>query len=799
MTKTKGWFNFFWYKKYFPGVCLIPALLFATHCVFATTHIINIMNNSTEKVTLSDFWGRCVFFNNELKIDIKPGESYAYTWEAKKFEGAAHIACANSSKKEHTTSWVAFKMSTIRKGSSYAEYLGMTQRSENCGGFTCDAYNIGLFYAAAIGGAPSDGDFNPLPYTRHPPIIPEWVDGAVPEGIQATCDYMDVSKNCMDSFSKMVAYNDSFKFPFGLDHPDHKWTFTIFSPPNDVKIINPTENAHFLAENGKGVDISGTAEPGSIVEFGYNDKAQNHTAAVGADSKWKGSIPYLDMLSQVSYGDITHSTIYARYFTQFTYATQTDQKNILIAEPVKVTVNGLDADNAMPVKSWTVQGMKSTTGNVSGEVCEEEGHKNCVSLPLSADNSMYWATSSPIPTASGNYIFSITQKLQGFDNSTASFIATKLTPLSVSEPQAESDHSAPYLLTPAGTGTSGAEIQYTIDEQSFQKVRVVNDHWTGVQVSLTPGSHTLAVTETRDGGKQENVTTHFTVDAPVAITSPVTNQWVLPGSSLTVAGKAEPSAKISCVMDDNDWFGSSAVASTSGTFNCKLTVPGDSGKHTVAVTESVNNLVRGKDTRDIVAADSLTIKKTDQKNDVVTIKGTKDKKSSLGYMLDDKPFTYTSTFEKQTDWAVELPGLTYGRHKFEVYQVIDGLRSVSEQDVFTVLVPVSITSPVEGGSVIAYTRFAVRGEGEPGDRVQVEVNNIDKPWVTFVDGAGQWMIYGPWSGEGLYQYTATESEDGKTINTVCRNVQVLGLNPPAQNESVDLCSENPETQGRKVK
>lgn len=799
MTRKKDWFNSSGYKKHCPGVFFIAALLFVTHDVFATTHIINIVNNSTETVTLSDFWGRCVPVDNHKKISIKPGGGYAYTWEAKKFEGAAHIACANSSKGEHTTSWVAFKMSTIRKGSSYAEYLGMTQRSENCHGFTCDNYNIGLFYAEIIGGAPNDGVFNPLPYTPHPPILPEWVDGVVPEGIQATCDYMDVSKNCMDSFSNMVAYNDSFKLPFDLDHPDHKWTFTIYSPPNDVKISKPTENEPFLAEYGKGVDISGTAEPGSTVEFGYNDKAQNHTAKVGADGKWKGSIPYLDMLSQASYGDITHSTIYARFFTQFTYATQTDKKNILIAEPVKVTVNGLDADNAIPVKSWTVQGMKSTTGTVSGEVCGEEGHKNCTPVPLSADNSMYWVTSSPIPTASGKYIFSITQKLQGFNDSTASFTATRFTPLSVTEPQAESDHSNPYQLTPSGTGTSGAEIEYTIDGQSFQKVRVVNDHWTGGQVTLTPGSHTLVVTETLDGGKQENVTTYFTVDASVVITSPVTNQWVLPGSSLTVAGKAEPSAKISCVMDDNDWFGSSAVASMSSDFNCKLTVPGDSGKHTVAVTESVNNQVRGKDTRDIVAADSLTIKTTDQKNHVVTIRGTKDKKSSLGYLLDDKPFSYSSTFEKQTDWAVELPGLTYGRHKFEVYQVIEGLRSVSVQDVFTVLVPVSITSPVEGGSVIAYTRFAVRGEGEPGARVQVEVNNIDKPWVTFVDGAGQWMIYGPWSGEGLYQYTATESEDGKTINTVCRNVQVLGLNPPAQNESVDLCSENPETQGRKVK
>ena len=73
MTRKKDWFNSSGYKKHCPGVFFIAALLFVTHDVFATTHIINIVNNSTETVTLSDFWGRCVPVDNHKKISIKPG------------------------------------------------------------------------------------------------------------------------------------------------------------------------------------------------------------------------------------------------------------------------------------------------------------------------------------------------------------------------------------------------------------------------------------------------------------------------------------------------------------------------------------------------------------------------------------------------------------------------------------------------------------------------------------------------------------------------------------------------------
>ncbi|HBE9179035.1 TPA: hypothetical protein KNH08_001907 [Serratia fonticola] len=802
MMKKKGCFSCFGYKKSCTGVFFIAVMLFSTHSVFANGHMVNIVNNSTEIVTLSDFLGRCVSVNNKEKININPGGSYSYSWAGKKFEGPTHIACANSSKNEHTTEWLAFKMSTKRKGSSYAEYLGMTSRSERCYGLHCDFYNVGLFYAENIGSYPSDMDFNPLPYKKvllSLPPIPDFNNGSMPDGIKATCDYMDVSQSCMDSFSNMVKYNDSFKLPFGLNNADHKWTFTITSPPTEVKITSPTENAHLLAEEGKGVDISGTAEPGSTVEFGYDGNPKNYTTKVGVDGKWKGSISYLDMLSQSSYGDITHSTIYARYVTQFTYVTQPDKKNIQIAEPVKVTVNGLDADNVIPVKSWTVQGMKSTTGTVSGEVCEEDEHKNCLLVPLSADNSMYWVTSVPIPTESGNYEFIITQKLKDFKDSSVRFSAIKNTPLSVSEPQEASEHSEPYMLTPAGMGSSGADVEYTIDGKSFPTVRITDDHWTGTQTSLASGSHTLVATEMLGSRKQDTVTRYFTVAASVVISSPTTNQWVSPNSTLTVTGKAEKSAGIKCVMDNNDWFGGTAIASPStGDFSCKVSVPGDSGKHTVTVTQTISGKEQGKAVRNIVVAVPLTIESAvqDFKNNVMTIKGTKDKSTFLVYQLDDNKPSESTSFKEQVDWHVNFTGLTHGKHKFLAYQVIGGESSVPVEGDFEINIPVSITSPFEGGSVMEYTRFAIRGEGEPGASVQVEVNNIDMPWMTTVDGAGQWMIYGPRSGEGLYQYTATESKDGKTLNTVCRNVQVFGLNSPVQNESVDLCSENAETQGK---
>ncbi|OCA53586.1 hypothetical protein [Photorhabdus namnaonensis] len=779
---------------------LIVLMLLVARSAFATDHWITVINNSFQPVKLSDFKARCAAFAEPPDIIPPYGGRVTIQWTGKQFE-LGHPACANSTKINHTSEWVAFKANITRKGTPYSEYLGMTWRSDNCIGLICGVYYTALFYANEIDLAPSDNNFNPLPFypppAPHHKAVPAYFNGKEPDGIIATCDYVTPPKSCMGSFDPTVSGKPLtyLYYPGFPVYKEQHWTFTINEPPEDIKISFPVENEHFIAEDGGGVDISGTAEPGSTVEFGYDGNPKNYTTMVGADGKWKGSIPYLEMLSQLSYGDITHTTIYARYVTQLTYDTNPDKRNIQIAEPVKVTVNGLDADNNIkPGKDWTVQGMKSTTGTVSGEVCEEEGHKNCIPVPLSADNSMYWVTSAPIPTASGNYEFTITQKLKDFKDSTARFSAMKNTPFSVSEPQPESDHSEPYLLTPAGRGTSGADVEYTIDGKSFPTVRITSDHWTGTQTSLASGSHNLIATEILGSGKQEKVTTYFTVAARVVITSPTTNQWVSPSSSLTVTGKAEPSAKISCVMDDDSWFGSNAITSSSGDFSCKVSVPSNSGKHTLTVTQTINSKEQGKAVQDIVVAAPLTIESAvqDFENHGMTIKGTKDKSTSLVYQLDNNKPSDSTSYIGQADWHVDFTRLAHGKHKFLAYQVIDGESSVPVEGDFEIVTPVSITSPAEGGSVLEHTRFAVQGEGEPGARVQVDVNNIDVPWITVVDGSGRWFIEGPSSDWGTYQYTATASKDGKTLNTVCRNVRVIGLYSHNQSESVDLCSENPE-------
>ncbi|MCW7761508.1 hypothetical protein [Photorhabdus luminescens] len=742
--------------------------------VFAD-HQFTIVNNTDEAVSITDQKGRCADFiySPIILVTVAPhGGRQTFSWNDRNTVPFVAEGCG------HTIEWYTFKVNSIYP----TLYLGMTMRPVSCTTFSCKNYYTGLFYASYIGDPPPVATFwdtQPLPKN--------YTDGERPNYINASCN--NHTSGCMGAFSQMVTGNVKNQ-PFSAEG-DPNMTFTINAPPTNVKISIPADNAHYTDKPDENITVSGIAEPGNNIEYGYGNSAVSE-AKVGTDGRWSGSIPVRYLL--MPDGATADVRIYARYTKDVPYATVLDEKHIAVARSVSITDNGLDSHGHIPDK-WTVKGTGSTGGSAEYRLCEGST-TNCPSVALPARNALSWSISVPTPALSGSYHFSVTQHLAGFPDSTDSFNATKITPLSVDTPREGADYLESSSLTPSGKGTSGSTINYSIDGTTFPVVTVEKDQWQGKTSSHPAGQHTLIVTETRSDGSKEQVTRHFSVDAPVVIDSPENKQWIPPGDTLTVIGTATPSATVVCQLDVKDWFGNpttySTTVSSSARFSCPFSIKGVTGKHTVTVTEKVNGQQAGHAERIFILATPVTITSTDWNDEkgMMTAQGQKDAGTTLWYMLDGGSPSDKFPNTRQTQWHIDLPALAYGKHTLSVYQTITGETSPLVSTGFNVVVPVSITSPAEGGSVQEYTRFTIRGTGEPGYTIKMMIDGFAPLTPVIVDGAGEWYAYGPVSGAGGYAVSATESKGGETVNTVCRDVVVVNQYSHEKDGSVVLCSDN---------
>ncbi|CAM4362184.1 MULTISPECIES: hypothetical protein [Lelliottia] len=386
-------------------------------------------------------------------------------------------------------------------------------------------------------------------------------------------------------------------------------------------------------------------------------------------------------------------------------------RKLTIATPVN---NNVYHVSEILTPSGTGQPDATVTYSFSG--CTPEDNAWCQPTAVSVNSSGDWYGDDITLTHPGDLKLQAQQSYSGnsIDSASAGFsvVPSEIPTTSLftfDTPKEGAHYAASDYITPSGQVNNGSTVQYQIDgDNTFFKTTVSDNKWAGNPAQYPPGNHTITAQLTTKPGSSlhEVITRHFMVDpAPVVIEFPANNQWLPFADTLTVTGKASPSATIVCQMDETP-TDLSYLVTKEGNFSCPLNIKGVTGKHSVTVAQKFNGQPFGQD-----------------------------------------------------------------RHDFYVTRAL------------------TITDPVEGGSVHENTQFPIKGEGEPGFDVQV-VMNFYATWHTTVNASGHWSIYGPRSSRGAYVYTATESKYGTDVNnTACRTIKVISPHSYKQNTFTDFCSE----------
>ncbi|WP_133159668.1 hypothetical protein [Lelliottia aquatilis] len=629
---------------------------------------INIVNNSHNTITLSNFLGRCTSPGYD-NVNIPPGNKKIISWDVK--SSLFHDRCGWVEPDYVYTAWLTFKVTSIVNKESRTENLGMATKPVMCkivfGGTECDHYNDALFYAEEINDAPTDDTKDPLPS--------DYKDGDLPYYITASCNSIR-GQNCMGPFSKVVQWEDNDNI-YWSDKNNEEWTFTINDPVADIKLINPKENAHLITFEGMGVDVSGTAEPEKKIEYGY-DGGSATVVTVGADGKWSGSISTNSLLKPD--GSITKDVnIYARYKDVVNPPAQ-DMRKISIARGVTVNPAG-QPDTG----SYSFDGIASLGSHLDYSLCSDKGQP-CTKGKIPASHLKNWSVDVSLPDSSGIYDFNVIQHLDDFPDSTAMVgVYTKAQDvrLTINIPKEGAHYSVSDYITPAGNVDGGLTVQYRIDRGANQLASLDHGTWQGEPGQYLPGAHTITVTATggKPGGasapESYDETNNFIVDAatPVVIDYPANNQLLPPADTLTVTGKAELSATVVCQLDGHPGTLPSTVTKE-GRFTCTLNIKDATGKHTVTVMQMINGQAFGQDSHDFSVARPLTMTTPAEGGSVLEntrypVGGSGEPGADVEVRIDDWTVIKTKV-DSTGQWGIHVPDSGAARYAITATGKING-------------------------------------------------------------------------------------------------------------------------------
>ncbi|GGR53936.1 Ig-like domain-containing protein [Nocardioides luteus] len=497
--------------------------------------------------------------------------------------------------------------------------------------------------------------------------------------------------------------------------------------------------------------ISGTGEPGATVEVTVDGEVVGE-ATVDADGNWE-----LPLTEQLADGEHTVS------------ATQTDEAGNTSEPSAEVTFTVDTEAPGAPVVTAPADG--STTGDSTPTIqgTGEAGATVEVTVDgevvgtAEVDEDGTWSLPLTDELADGEHTVSATQTDAAGNTSERSdevtfTVDTEAPEVPVITAPANGSSTTDPTPTVSGTAEPGSTVAVTIDGNVVGTAPVDSEgRWNLILTDpLAEGPHTAVATATDDAGNvsEPSEPVAFTVDqtapdAPV-ITGPADGSSVS-DTTPDITGTGESGATVE-VSIDGEVVGETTV-NGDGTWTFTPEEPLAEGEHTVTATQTdeAGNTSEASEPVDFTVdttsnAPVITSPESGEStnDNTPTIEGTGDPGDTIAVIVDGEEIG-TTTVDEDGNWTFtpDEP-LEDGDHTIVVNAEDEqGNTSPDSNSVIITIDTVApdapvITAPEHGGSTSDPTPI-IRGEGEPGATVTVEVDG-EEIGTAVVDDDGTWSL-----------------------------------------------------------
>lgn len=545
-----------------------------------------------------------------------------------------------------------------------------------------------------------------------------------------------------------------------------------------ITILSPASNARFL--DTAQIEIWGTGEPGQTIV----SSRDGDVVKINDGGDWKNP----------------------RSFYALPGAYSVDAAYLINGRRIKAVSRSFSVEKSVVIDSPSGSGQTFSPENtidISGRAAPHSMLNYTISdshqfgiIPVKPDGTWSYKNTDGefYENFPGKHTFTVTQSLSGYSDSRASidFNTPIEQPIKIIEPMDMSIHDADYTFIPAGKGEPGAQVEYSVytllpasrgrsgTDVKYPVQRAPGSDcpepvpvdsrgdWLGCSLTLSkPGQYFITATQSKKGIKLSEDTSRFIVDTEMKITEPANNAWLDDSDPVIIKGTGQPRKSIDCFLDDSRVTGTNVDGA--GNWQCQITF--DSGKHVVSAKNKEGN---GSE-RTYFAARPLTVIPGADSwlSGPVTLKGTKDSRATVQYILNDNP-PVEAAIAGGTDWQTAPLSLTPGRYTLSVYYLLENEKGPAIKRTFYVAHLPAITTPTNNQTILTHAFYAITGTGEPGATVDVSLMDgwypIDSTTVT---DDGQWSVQGPPSGTGTYQLTVSQHRSGFDIGHVAQVVTVL--------------------------
>lgn len=540
-------------------------------------------------------------------------------------------------------------------------------------------------------------------------------------------------------------------------------SMTVVPAPTAAPVVtSPKPNASFDTSS---VDVSGTGEPGSVIQI--RGAAASTSTTVSSDGTWLAPIDmtvgyHIFQVTQTRPGAVA-SPAAAITFT---------------VRPPSPSFTG--------IRDGGRYDQDTAPRSIEGEAMP--GAKIAVTLdsvtlpPVIADATGRWT--SPLESALdvGSHQVRSTQQVNGISSAPAS-IAIIVTaapagaPRVVSPAHGSTVESA--LTSVHGTGEAGASIVVT-GSVTGSTVVGTDRTWT-IAADLGIGRYELSVTQTRSGAAASSPTTSVFEIAPPApsITEPQSSDTPTNASAPdAVVGRAQPYAEVS-VKINTQGSASSVTADKNGDWRVALRSPLVSGTHVITAEQRVNDVTSSE------ARVTITVAPTPAAAPDVTypVAGSRveDHVSQLrgsgepGAVVEITGSASSAVVGPDGTWAIPTD-LRIGEHSLTLTQIRPGaLRSLVTSHSFFV------TPAAPDAAMFAAGPFSqssapksISGETAPGAVLSARIDGAP-PATAIADAAGRWTIlFASAFGIGAHELRLTQQINGVESDASVFWIVVIG-------------------------
>jgi hypothetical protein len=452
---------------------------------------------------------------------------------------------------------------------------------------------------------------------------------------------------------------------------------------------------------GTDVVVNGTGQPGATVTV-VADGGDPVEVPVGTDGRWTTTLEGLGAgTHQLSVTQVVNGTTSDPVGSGFTVVVA-DAESIVVTSPAPGTVYRVLGGPTDVVVTGTAASRAAVSVSIDGGTA----------VTTTADTDGAWRVTVP-GIGTGGHTIAATQTVGGRDGTApeVGFSVVAATPVTVSSPtdgQVFPVTGDSASVPVSGTAEPGASVTVELDGRTVITVAGDDGSWTVTVDDVSPGAHTVSVTETVGGRTSDPATADVRVvvaqPTDVVITSPTPGQLIATsgsGSTATfpVTGHATPGAAVRVRLSTGQVRDTTADAE--GDWSVVFDRVAE-GEWTIRATQSV----AGVDSEsqqvpiEVAAVDPLAVTSplpgSHQTAGVAgwvdwVMTGTAEPGATITVWADDGT-PVTTTADADGSWTLMLR-LTVGTHRLSATQTVGGVTSAPQ--LWTLVVDAAATAPAQ--------------------------------------------------------------------------------------------------------